>query len=128
LTEERNRTSLGHLSSRALDLGIRKTDSTRGHLFQAIGAVQQFLIAYPQHKATINTASKIDPYKPTGQVLDDWKTFLKAHAGSYGNAKFGYNYNTLKGYLTKKYAGNRTGGGGGDNEFEISMRLCAAFL
>ena len=128
LVEERNRSTLGHLSARALDLGLRKTDSTRGHLFQAAGAVQRFLEAHPQHVATIKAASPLDPYKPVGQVLNDWKALLAEQAGPYGQRKFGYNYDTLKGYLTPKYGGRRRGGGGGDNEFEICLRLSAAFL
>jgi hypothetical protein len=130
LTEERNRTALAHLSSKALDLGLRKKDSTRGHMFQAIGAIQQFLIAHLQHKGTIVAASPFQPYEPAGQVLKDWKAFLQNHSGTYGNAKFGfgYDYDTLKGYLTKKYGGTRTGGGGGNNEFEICLRLAAAFM
>ena len=128
LDEERNRSTLGHLSARALDLGLQKTDSTRGHLFQAAGAVQRFLEAHHEHVGTIGAASPLEPYKPAGQVLDDWKAFLDESAGSYGQGKFGYNYDTLKGYLTPKYGGTCTGGGGGDNEFEICMRLTAAFV
>ncbi len=128
LVEERNRSTLGHLSARALDLGLRKTDSTRGHMIQATGAVQIFLEAHPEHVATIKAASPLAPYKPAAQVLNDWKAFLATHAGPYGRGSFGYNFDTLKGYLTPKYGGSRMGGGGGDNEFEICMRLCAAFV
>lgn len=128
LVEERNRTPLGYLSARALDLGLRKTDSTRGHLFQATGAVQIFLDAHPAHAAAIRLASPLEPYKPDGQMLDDWRAFIEGHDGAYGQRKFGYNYDTLKGYLTPKYGGIRAGGGGGDNEFEICLRLGAAFM
>ena len=128
LTEERRRTPLGHLASRALDLGLRKKDSTRGHMFQAIGGVQKFLEAHPEHIPVIYEASPLEPYKPEARVLADWTEFIQQHGGPYGRAAFGYNYDTLKGYLTRKYGGNRTGGGGGDNEFEISLRLCARFL
>lgn len=128
LVEERNRTALGYLSARALDLGLRKRDSTRGHLFQAAGAVQRFLEAHPEHVATIQAASPLEPYKPAGQVLADWTDFIAEHDGTYGQGRFGYNYDTLKRYLTPKYGGTRTGGGGGDNEFEICLRLGAAFF
>ena len=128
LMEERNRTPLSHLSSKALDLGLRKTDSTRGHMFQAIGAVQKFLEANPQHQTTIIAAPPLEPYKPDGQILNNWIEFIQRHERPYGQGKFGYNYDTLRGYLTPKYGGNRTGGGGGDNEFEISLRLCASFM
>ena len=128
LVEERNRTPLGHLSARALDLGLRKRDSTRGHLFQAAGAVQRFLEAHPEHVAVIQAASPLEPYKPVGQVLADWTAFIAEHDGTYGQRRFNYNYDTLKGYLTPKYGGTRIGGGGGDNEFEICLRLGAAFV
>lgn len=128
LVEERNRTPLGYLSGKALDLGLRKKDSTRGHLFQAAGAIQGFLEAHPEHVPTIRAASPLEPYKPAGQVLNDWKLFLAGRAGVYGHGKFGYNYDTLKGYLTPKYGGTRAGGGGGDNELEICLRLGAAFV
>jgi len=107
---------------------LRKRDSTRGHLFQAAGAVQKFLEAHPEHVATIQAASPLEPYKPAGQVLADWSAFIDEQEGAYGHGRFGYNYDTLKGYLTTKYGGMRTGGGGGDNEFEICLRLGAAFL
>jgi hypothetical protein len=128
LDQERSRTHLSFLSSRALDLGLKKTDATRGHLFQAVGAVQKFLDQYPNHLTTIKSTSPLDPYKPSGQVLKDWRNFIAGSNGSYERASFGYNYGTLKGYLTAKYGGNRTGGGGGDNELEIAFRLVAEFL
>ena len=128
LVEERNRTALGHLSGRALDLGLLRTDSTRGHLFQAAGAVQRFLEAHPEHVATIQAASPLEPYKPAGQVLADWTAFIAELDGTYGRGRFGYNYDTLKGYLTPRYGGTRAGGGGGDNEFEICLRLGAEFV
>ena len=128
LVEERNRSTLSYLSGRALDLGLRRAESTRGHLFQAAGAVQRFLEAHQEHVTTIVAASPLEPYKPTGQMLDDWIAFLAEREGSYGHRRFAYNYDTLRGYLTPKYGGTRTGGGGGDNEFEICMRLSAAFM
>ena len=87
LEEERNRSILCHLSARALDLGLRKTDSTRGHVFQAAGAVQNFLEAHPEHVATIDAASPVEPYKLAGDVLDDWKAFLAGCAGTYGRGQ-----------------------------------------
>lgn len=127
LTEERTRGRFSHLAGRALDLGLMKTDKTRGHVNQATGAAQQFLAEYPEHRPTIRAQSPVDPYKPTGAVLDDWLRFIGEHAGTYGQPRFGYNYDTLKTYLTKKYGGRARGGGGGDNEFEIVLRLVAQF-
>ncbi len=128
LEEERRRGKLTFLAAKALDLGLRRTDSTRGHIFQAVGAVQNFFQRYPEHRATVAAASPVHPYKPSGNPLRDWKVFLRTHTGEYGRKSFGYDYDTLKGYLTSKYGGRRRGGGGGDNEFEITLRLVAEFL
>ena len=127
LAEERDRTRLSHLSGRALDLGLGKVDKTRGHLFQAAGAVQQFLAKYPKYVSTIAAASPLEGYKPDGKMLKDWLSFIENSSGTFGHPRFGYNYDTLKGYLTPKYGGERLHGGGGDNEFEICLRLVAAF-
>jgi len=128
LEEERRRGKLTFLAARALDLGLRRTESTRGHIFQAVGAVQNFFEKHPEHRATISATSPVDPYKPSGQLLEDWKVFIRTHSRRYGRKSFGYDYGTLKGYLTPKYGGRRRGGGGGDNEFEITLRLLAEFL
>jgi hypothetical protein len=128
LEEERRRGKLTDLAAKALDLGVRRTESTRGHVFQACGAVQQFLREHPRHRAAIKVASPTEPFKPSGQLLRDWKSFIKSRSGSYERESFSYDYDTLKGYLTPKYGGKRRGGGGGDNEFEIVMRLLADFL
>lgn len=126
--EERDRSRLCHLSARALKLGLAGDHGTRGHIKQPIGAVQRFFEQYPAHVATVNAASELDPFKPTGQVLADWMTFMGANGGSFGRKEYGYSFNTLKRLLTPKYGGARTGGGGGDNEFETVLRLVAAFL
>jgi hypothetical protein len=70
----------------------------------------------------------VEPYKPKGQFLKDWREFIGKRRAQYGRKSFGYNYDTLKGYLTRKYGGRRRGGGGGDNEFEIVIRLLAEFM
>ena len=128
LEDERSRNELCHLSARLLDLGLLKTDSTRGHVFQATGAVQQFLGRYPCHLQTISNASPIEPYKLQGEELEDWKAFFSRSDGQYGREQFGYDFDTLRSYLTPKYGGTRKGGGGGNNEFEICLRLAAAHL
>jgi hypothetical protein len=129
LEEERKYTRLSHLAARVLDLGLRGTDRARGHIFQSWGAVQRFLDEYPQHKSTIRSASPVEPFAPAGSMLTDWKTFLAQQPdATYGQPRFGYSWTTLRGYLTPKYGGTRTGGGGGDNEFEIVLRIAAEFL
>ena len=57
LIEERKSGRLARLSAKALDLGLLKAESTRGHLFQAAGAVQRFLAEYPKHRALIAKSS-----------------------------------------------------------------------
>jgi hypothetical protein len=126
--EERDRTRLCHLSARALRLGLAGVDNTRGHVKQPVGAVQRFFELYPAHLATVKAAPELDPYKPVGPLLNDWIAYLGANTGRLGRRDYGYNYDTLRRLLTAKYGGTRTGGGGGDNEFEIVMRLVAAFM
>ena len=127
LSEERKRSKLSHLGSRALDLGLGKVEKTRGHVFQSIGAVQQFYDAFPAHKVAAKAASPFEGYKPSGQFKSDWNQFILARNGAYGRALFGYDYTKLKNIITPKYGGTRTGGGGADNELELAFRLVAEF-
>jgi hypothetical protein len=101
LESERARDQMAHWSSRGLDLGLLKSDSTRGHVFQACGAVQQFLAHNAAHCQTVKRASPFDPYKPTGAVLRDWKALIGSESGPYGRANFGFGYDTLKGALLR---------------------------
>lgn len=119
--------TLAYLANRALELGFGK-EKTQGHILQACGAVQIFFQQYPNHKKVVSQASPFYPYKLKGRILNDWLTFLTSKNGPYGPKKFGYKWDTLKTYLTTKYGGRTTGGGGGDNEFEIVLRLLADFL
>ena len=72
------------MARRGLNLGILKTDSTRGHMFQACGAVQVFLDQNPAHKNTIRNSSPVDPYKPTGALRTAWTAFLAGHDNDIG--------------------------------------------
>lgn len=126
--EVRSNGSLAKLANRAMELGPINTDNTTGHMLQAIGAVQEFFDAYPWHLKTVNDAPFESPFALRGQILEDWKTFFSAHQGTYGNQKWGYNWDTLRNILTIKYGGKTTGGGGADNEFEIVFRLIAGFI
>lgn len=85
------------LSVRALDLGLRGTDSTRGHILQAAGAVQVFLARRAGHVAMIRASPPNQVYQPGSSFLADWQAFLAAKHGPYGRPDFGYNYDTLKG-------------------------------
>lgn len=128
LEEERARTPLTYLAARALDLGLRRTESTSGHVFQACGAVQQFLAARKALRAAIRAAPPHRAYALTPAERKAWIAFLKARKpGPYGRASFGYDYTTLRGYLTPGYGGHRKGGGGGDDELKIVFRLLAEF-
>ena len=127
LTEERRKGKLARLAGSALDLGLRRVDRTRGHMMQAFGAAQMFLAKYPEHAERIRAASPNVPYRLSGVVLNDWLDFFDQKTGAYGQPEFGYNWDTLRGYLTPGYGGDRVRGGGGDNEFEIALRLVAAF-
>ena len=126
--EERDRTRLCHLSAQALRLGLVGVDNTRGHIKHPVGAIQRFFELHPAHLATVKAAPELDPYKPVGPLLNDWIAYLGANTGRLGRREYGYSYDTLRRLLTAKYGGTRTGGGGGDNEFEIVMRLIAAFM
>jgi hypothetical protein len=119
-------TPLAHLAHRALELGFGN-DNTQGHVLQACGAAQKFLRAYPQHRPTLRREYPAQPIQIDAGVLRDWKRYFKPRKGSY-HKTFGYNWSTLRGYLTRKYAGRRKGGGGGNNEFEIVLRIMAEVL
>ena len=129
LEEERKTSPFGPLARRVLDLGLRRTSKTAGHILQACGATQRFPEMYPVHKRTIAKTSPLDrfPLYKHQHVLADWKNFFRNQSDQYGHPRFGYNWDTLKTYLTRKYGGKHVGGGGGDSLFEIVLRLMAAF-
>lgn len=131
LADERRRPPppTAFLAGRALDLGLAKTDLTRGHLFQSIGAAQQFFDGHAAVRARIALARVDDsPWHLTGTDLAEWRRWFATRTGTYGRASFGYNYDTLRHVLTRKYGGRTTGGGGADNEFEIALRLVARYF
>lgn len=131
LSDERRRPPppTAYLAGRALDLGLQKTDLTRGHLFQAVGAAQQFFENHAAIKARVAAAPVDDrPWHLAGTDLQDWRSWFTAKHGQYGRASFGYNYDTLRHVLSRKYGGRTTGGGGADNEFEIALRLVARYF
>ncbi len=119
---------LASLADRAMELGPSNRDNTTGHILQAVGAVQEFFAEFPQHLRTVQEASTLSPFALSGTILRDWLTFFSEREGPYGRQNFGYNWDTLHNILTRKYGGRVTGGGGGDNEFEIVFRLVADFL
>lgn len=129
LDEERETTRLGYLSRRILDLGLKRTAKTAGHILQSCGATQKFLDKYPQHKHSIRAASPLDPF-PLDQntkMQRDWIKFFRGQPHKYGHPRFGYSWDSLRTYLTNRYGGNHAGGGGGDSLFEMVLRLMAEF-
>jgi hypothetical protein len=127
--EVRKLSKLAYLANEALEFAFGKV-KTQGHIKQAVGAVQAFLQRHGQYKSAIINSSPLEPYNLAAnntRACNAWKKFLQARSGKYGPRKQ-YDWNTLKGYLTQKYGGTRTGGGGGDYEFEIVLRLVAEFI
>lgn len=116
---------LAHLANRALELGFG-SEHTQGHILQACGAIQKFFEQYPDHQETVSNASPTDPYALRGSMRRDWLNFFSSKNGKYGRKRFGYSWDFLRTYLTDQYGGRVTGGGG-DNEFEIVLRLMADF-
>lgn len=129
LEEERKTSPLGPLARRVLDLGLRRTSKTAGHILQSCGATQRFLEVYPVHKRTIGKTSPLDPFPlhKYQNVLKDWNSFFRKQPAKYGHPRFGYNWDTLRTYLTQKYGGKHVGGGGGDSLFKLVLRLMAEF-
>jgi len=128
LDEERARTSESLIATRLLDLGLKRSESTRGHVFQAVGALQNFYSDHSGIAADARTAPAYEPYAFDANELGAWCDWFNARSGTYGQSRFGYNYDTLCGYLTPHYCGTRTGGGGGNNEFELVARMLAKFI
>lgn len=127
-TQVKKVTPLAHLADNVLTAGLIGAQNTRGHQTQAIGAVQCFLAAFPNHGKAIRSASPTEPFDLGSHpsILAAWKKWLKSHTpGPYGQARFGYNISTLEGLLTVTLGGTRKGGGGGDDEFKKVLRLAA---
>ncbi len=116
---------LCHLCWNILEKGIGQSDSTRGHVTQAIGACQEFLREHPEHRQTIRDADPTRPFDITANppIRNDLRSWLGQKQGTYGRQSFGYSYDTLKNLLTTNLGGNCRGGGGGDDEFKRVLRL-----
>jgi hypothetical protein len=129
LREAKGYTAFAHLSWDLLEKGIGQKDSTRGHVTQAIGAVQQFLDDHAQHVQIIKDSSSTEPFdlRSHKKMHSDWCSWLAARSGTYGRPAFGYDFDTLKNYLTPNLGGARTGGGGGDDELKRVFRLVPEF-
>lgn len=117
------------LADKALRLGF-KQQMTGGHILQTCGATQLFLQKYPQHKSAIRSSPPTQPFRLRGPLLDDWLEFIdsKKLLTTYSQKTFQYDWGSLRTYLTAKYGGKHTGGGGGNDKLEIVLRLMAEFV
>jgi hypothetical protein len=129
LREVKRHDRLCHLCWDILEKGIGQTDSTRGHVTQAVGVSQEFLAAHPNLVATIQAADPTRPFDVSAstQVRNALRTWLAGRQGTFGRQAFGYSYDTFKNIVTPGLGGTRHGGGGGDDEFKRVLRLMAEF-
>jgi hypothetical protein len=118
-----------HLCWDILEKGIGQTDSTRGHVTQAVGVSQKFLNARPNLIPLIRAADPTRPFNVSGnaQVRNALTAWLASRVGEFGKQSFGYSYDRFKNIVTPSLGGTRTGGGGGDDEFKRVLRLMAEF-
>jgi len=96
---------------------------------QLLGATA-FFVDSPSHISTVKAADPTKPYDIAGdkKLRKDWTTWISGKGNDFGRSSFGYNYTTLKNYLTPSLGGTRFGGGGGDDEFKRVLRLLVEFL
>lgn len=118
-----------HLCWDILEKGIGQTNSTRGHVTQAIGVCQEFLSAHPNLVATIQSADPTLSFDVSSnkRVRNALRTWLADREGTFGRESFGYSYDTFKNIVTPSLGGTRHGGGGGNDEFKRVLRLMAEF-
>lgn len=129
LREVKEHTRFCHLCWDILEKGIGQSNSTRGHVTQAIGVSQKFLTARPNVVAAIRAADPTQPFNvaANAQVRNALTTWLAGRNGAFGKDSFGYNYTTFKNIVTPSLGGTPKGGGGGNDEFKRVLRLMAEF-
>ncbi len=125
--EEHGRFS--HMCWDILKKGIGQSDSTRGHVNQAIGVCQKFLGAHRKLSETIQAADPTRPFNISGNpvVRNAFRTWLATRNGRFGRKSFGYDFNTFKNIVTVSLGGKTQGGGGANDEFKRVLRLMAEF-
>jgi len=129
LQEVKRHGRLSHLCWDILDKGIGQSDSTRGHVTQAIGVAQRFLGANPALVPIVRASDPTRPFDVSGnsrvrRALHGW---IATQEGTFGKGSFGYSYDTFKNIVTPALGGTRHGGGGGDDEFKRVLRLMVEF-
>src|SRR2546421_9111362 len=85
LHEAKNYTPFAHLAWDLLEKGVGQQNSTRGHVYQPIGALQGFFKDFPHHRATVRLADRTRPFDLRGnpQVLRDWVHWFSTQHGTY---------------------------------------------
>ncbi|MBZ5506227.1 MAG: hypothetical protein LAO78_12275 [Acidobacteriia bacterium] len=119
---------MAHLCWNILEKGIGQSDSTRGHVTQAVGVAQQFLTDNPGLVQVIRAADPTSAFDVAGnqQVSNAFKQWIAPKNGELSE-RFGYSYDTFKNIVTPSLGGKPKGGGGGDDEFKKVLRLMAEF-
>jgi len=130
LKEVKNYSRLCTLCWDILEKGIGQSNKARGHVTQAIGACQEFLLAYPSHHSTIENTDPTLPFEIIRHtnIQSDLHKWLSSKSGGYGRNAFGYDYDRLKNILSPTLGGICQGGGGGDDEFKRVLRLMVHFM
>jgi len=130
LREVKTFSPYAHLCWDLLQKGVGQQDATRGHVTQAIGATQKFITRNPNWRRAIRKADPTKPFEITtnAKMLISWKSWIGGKKGKYDRESFGYNYTTLKHYLTSPLGGTCSGGGGGNDEFKKVLRVIVVFL
>lgn len=124
LRHERRGAASARLGARLLNLGLLGEDNTRGHVNQACGAVQRLFDRNPMIESAV-AATPVWPVRIPVRLQREIAAFVDGQAGSYGRERDHYHWDTLRGILTPRYGGRRSRGGGGDNEFELVLRMMA---
>jgi hypothetical protein len=130
LSEVKDHARFSHLAWGILQKGIGQSDGTRGHVTQAIGVSQEFLLEFPTHISTIQCADPTMPFNVAahGSLQNDLISWITGQSGNFGRGTYGYNYDTCKRNTTAALGGTRQGGGGADDEFKRVLRLMAEYL
>lgn len=98
-----------------------------GHLKQGYYGAQRFLQENRQFIEPLSQSSLQNQLEPDQTLLDSWRQFLEQF-GDESDSSYGYDFNILRGYLTRQYGGNRVGGGGGDYPFKIVWSILARLM
>ena len=107
------------IANQVLDIARnRDGNNNTGKVKQAFFGVQRFLNQYPQHREFVASLPADERFEVQhSPLMEDWRQFLEDFADEINEA-YKYSIPTLRSYLTPASGGNRTGGGGGDNQLK----------